>query len=97
VPGLPGRACRPPTSEGRASPSALHLVVAPGVLGDRLPAELLRERDANGLVLAIGVVGADRDPQAVGLREKNELDFAARSGPRHLDRICVVMREAATR
>src|SRR6185436_14450281 len=76
-----------PGAQHQLVPVRLHLVVAPRVLGDRFPAELLREGDADGLGLAIGVVGTDGDPQAVGLGEEYKLDLAARLRPRHLDRV----------
>jgi hypothetical protein len=62
-----------------------HFVVAPSVLCDRFGAELLRERHADGFRFAVGVVGADGDPQAVGLVQQHELHLAARVRPRHLD------------
>ena len=64
-----------------------HFVVAPSVLCDRFGAALLRERHADGFRFAVGVVGADGDPQAVGLVQQHELHLAARSGAHHLDRV----------
>ena len=63
-----------------------HLVVAPGVAADRLLAELLGEGDADRFGFAVGVIGADGDPEAIGLVQQHELDLAARIGPGHLDR-----------
>ena len=63
-----------------------HVVVAPGVPGDDLGAELFGELDADGFRFPIGVVGADGDPETVGSSEQHEFHFAARIGTRDLDR-----------
>jgi hypothetical protein len=64
----------------------LDLVVAPQLRPDRLGAHLLRQRDADGLGFAVGVVGAEAEPQAVVVRVEHEFDFAARLVGHDLDR-----------
>src|SRR5437660_7372231 len=75
-----------PGAQDEALPMVFYVVVAPSILGDRLGAELLRERHADGFRFAVGVIGADGDPEAIGSGEQHELHFTARVGARDLDR-----------
>ncbi len=52
-----------------------------------LRAHLLRQRDADRLRLAVGVIGAEPEPQAIGERIDHHLRLAARVAADHLDRV----------
>ena len=47
-------------------PMGFDVVKPPERAGDRLAAQLLGQRDAHGLGLAVGVIGADPQPEPVG-------------------------------
>lgn len=66
---------------------AQDLVQAPERRRHRLATELLRECYAMALHRAVGVIGADPDPQAVGERHEHRLDLARGLFAQHLDRV----------
>src|SRR5262245_12340366 len=55
----------------------LYVVIAPRFACDHLCAKLLGEGDTDRFRLAVGVIRANGDPQAVGLGEQDKLDFTA--------------------
>jgi predicted alpha/beta hydrolase len=61
------------------------LAEAPQARGHRLAAELFGDRDAVRLHPAVGVVGAEPDPEPVGEREEDNLDLARGVHAQHLD------------
>ena len=63
----------------------LDFLEAPGGAADRLGAHLLGNGDAVALDLAVGVVGADRDPEPVGGTDQHWLDLARTVVAQHLD------------
>ena len=52
------------------------VVEPPEIAAERLGAELLRQRDALGLGLAVGMIGADRQAKPVAERDDHRLDLA---------------------
>ena len=61
------------------------LVEAPQRRPITLPHSCFDSAIAHGLGLAVGVVGAEPDPQPVGQRDDHRLDLAGRVGPEHLE------------
>ena len=59
-------------------PVRLDLLEAPGRAADHLGADLLGMGDAVALELAVGMVGADRDPEPVGGADQHRLGLARR-------------------
>jgi hypothetical protein len=57
-------------------PMRLQLLIAPELPADRLAAELLGQRDADGFGLAVRMVGAETDPEPIGKRNDDPLDLA---------------------
>src|SRR5688572_19591678 len=70
-----------PRTQHQPLPVRLDLVVAPRLAGHGLGAQLLGERHADGLGLAVGVVRAHGDAQPGAVLYQHELHFAARVGP----------------
>ena len=57
-------------------PMAGDIVQQPELVADRFGAKLLGQRDSHGLGLAIGVIGADRQPKATAMRDDDRLGLA---------------------
>ena len=66
-------------------PVRLDLLEAPGRAADHLGADLLGLGNAVGLELAVGMVGADGDPQPVGRADQYRLGLAGRVVAHGLD------------
>ena len=66
-------------------PVRLDFLEAPGRAADHLGADLLGLGDTVGLELAVGMVGADRDPQPVGRADQYRLGLARRVVAHDLD------------
>src|SRR6185437_6212716 len=85
---LVGHACSVDDGEG-AQPELVpvtgDVLERPEMVADRLGAELLRQCDALGLGLAIGVVGADGEAKLVAERDDHRLHLARGIRPQHLE------------
>src|SRR5690348_7354852 len=78
-----------PGAQVELPPVPLHLVVSPGIARHRLRAELLGERHADRLGLAVGVVGAHRHAQAGRRLDQHEFHFPAGVRTGYLDAVLV--------
>lgn len=62
-----------------------HILEPPNLAAHRLGAHLLGQRNADGLRLAVGMVRADTDKEALFKAIDHALDLAARLIAKHLD------------
>src|SRR5690348_8839712 len=63
-----------------AVPVVAQIVEMPALTTNRLGAELLGQRDTDGLELSIGVIRTDRDPETVVSMKEHDLGLAAGTG-----------------